>query len=148
MFHPCHLYCLCSFSLFQCSSCVPSLVAPAGRHITQQSGCSNCFAASHIPTRGQDSESPGGRLPPSGAGGLHSVRSCFFGRKSAGHNGTSDPSPDQDAGVSGSQGNFTGSKIKCCFYCCAYCECINNSVWIFLCISIGSGFCTSEESVC
>lgn len=40
------------------------------------------------------------------------------------------------------------ARLSAFFYCCAYCECIKNSVWICLCVSIGSGFCTSEESVC
>lgn len=119
----------CPFSFSQCSSCVPSLTAPAGSHPTQHSGWSTTFAASHIPTCGTDSEPPGSRLPPSGAGGFYSNRSGFFCRKSAGHTGSSDASPDQDAGVSGSQGHFTGNQIKssiCCFACC---KCTITSVY-------------------
>lgn len=105
--------CFCPFSLFQRSPCVSPLVAPTGSHPTQQSGRSTGLAASHVPKRGPDSESPGGRLPPSGAGRLFTPWFEFFGGKSAGHAGTSDLSPDQDACVCGSQGDFTGNKQQC-----------------------------------
>lgn len=102
------VYCFYTFLLSQCSSCVPSLIAPAGNHLTHKSGCSTSFTASHISTHGSDSESPGSRLPPSGAGCFCSDWSGLFSRKSASHIGTSDPSPDQDASLSGSQRHFTG----------------------------------------
>lgn len=101
------------------SSRVSSHVAPAGNHLTHQSGLSTSFTASHIPTHGSDSKPPGGRLPPAGTSCFCSARSGIFSRKSAGHTGASEPSSDQDAGVNGSQRHFTGG-----------------------------GVCASEESVC
>lgn len=101
-----------SFSPSQGSSCAPPHAAPAGSHLAQQSGWSTSFTAGHVPTRGPHSESPGGRLAPSGARGSFSVRSGSFGGEPAGHAGTSDASPDQGARVCGSQGHLTGNQLK------------------------------------
>lgn len=122
----------CPFSLSQCSSRVSSLVAPVGNHLTHQPGLSTSFTARHVPAHGSDSESPGGRFPPSGTGRFCSAWSGFFGWKSAGHAGASDLSPDQDAGVDGSQGHFTGNQIKSGVCFSSFCICISNYFCVFL----------------
>lgn len=94
----------------QCSSSFSSISTPAGNHLTQHPVQSSSFTASHIPTCGQDSESPGSRLPPSGPDGFYPIRPGFFCRKPASNTGTSDTPPDQDASVSIS--HFTGMHMK------------------------------------
>lgn len=96
--------------LFQRSARVPVLDAPAGKHLAEQPGGPACDAAGHAPARGSDSESPGGRLPSPGPGGLQSVGPGLLSGRSAGHAGSSDASPDQSTSVGGGQGHFTGNR--------------------------------------
>lgn len=94
----------------QCSSSFSSISTPAGIHLTQHPAQSTSFTASHIPTCGQDSQSPGSRLPPSGPDGFYAIRPGFSCRKPASDAGASDTPPDQDASVSIS--HFTGMHTK------------------------------------
>lgn len=91
--------CFCSLLYAQCSSCVPSIVAPAGNYFAHKSGLSTSFTASYIP-RSSYSESPDGRFSSTSTSRSCSAWPGVIGRKSASHTGTSDPSPDPDASVS------------------------------------------------
>lgn len=86
-----------------------SIAAPAGNNPAHESGLSTRLPAGNFPASGSDSESPGGGLPPSGAGRFRSAQPGSVGGCSAGHTGASDLSPDPDACVSGGQGHFTGA---------------------------------------
>ncbi|MEQ2217240.1 hypothetical protein XENOCAPTIV_000650, partial [Xenoophorus captivus] len=89
------------FFVSQCSPCLSSIPASVGNNPAHESGLSTCLTAGNFPASCSDSESPGGGLPPAGAGCFHSAWPGSISGRSAGHTDASDFSPDPDACVSG-----------------------------------------------
>lgn len=133
------------FSSPQGSPRVPSLAAPAGRHLAQQSGRCHSAAAGHVAALSPDREPPGGGLPAPGAGGVGSARPGLRCWRPAGHAGAPDSAPDQDAGVGGGQGPLTGDRLESSEWC--FVDSYTLVVTASLCVSTGRGVRASEESV-